>query len=107
MKYEDFRKDKIIGTSNRSNIKCSSFSTMEKVVNAHIYPVPGTEVLYYNEYYDGFVIGTVEKYKTPLTIVISGKILTLRKDGNWYYKRDKGLYNVFDIKYLMPCIKEF
>lgn len=95
--YRDFR----IGKS----IKCSSRAQILKVQGAYIYPTVGDEILYYNDYYDSYIVGKVTDYISPCALKINGVILTLKKDGHWTYKRDKVLYNVFDKKYHIPCLK--
>ena len=106
MSLSDIRIGKSIGTSDSSDIKCSSYSQALKVLQAKIYPAIGDEVKYYNEHSGRYYFGTVIKYKSVASLVIKCQITgkertyTLRKDGNFIVTRDKGLYNVFDIKYM-------
>lgn len=102
----DLRIGKSIGTSSSSDIKCSSVSQALKILHAKIYPAVGDEVKYYNETSNCYFYGTVTKYKSLVNLVvkcqITGKERTysLRKDGEFIVTRDKGLYNVFDVKYM-------
>lgn len=102
----DLRIGKSIGTSDSSDIKCSSTSQALKILHAKIYPAVGDEVKYYNETAGCYYYGTVTKYKSVVSLVvkcqITGKERTysLRKDGQFIVTRDKVLYNVFDIKYM-------
>ena len=102
----DLREGKSIGTSSTSDIKCSSYSQAVKVLQAKIYPAIGDEVKYYNESFGIYCYANVIKYKSVVSIIIkcqiTGKDRTyiLRKDGNWIVARDKGLYNIFDVKYM-------
>lgn len=106
----DFRKSKSIGTSNSVDIKCSSTQQMQKVLFANFYPCIDEEVYYYDTRLGIYTRGKVLKYKTPTTMILKDcnnneVIFTLKKDGGWTEKRDKGLYNPLDIK-LFNCLKE-
>ena len=102
----DLREGKSIGTSSTSDIKCSSYSQAVKVLQAKIYPAIGDEIKYYNESSGSYYYGNVIEYKSVVSIIIKCQITgkyrnyTLRKDGNWIVVRDKGLYNIFDVKYM-------
>lgn len=102
----DLRVGKSIGTSSTSDIKCSSYSQAVKVLQAKIYPAIGDEIKYYNESFGSYYYGNVTKYNSVVSIVVKCQITgkdrtyTLRKDGNWVVVRDKGLYNIFDVKYM-------
>lgn len=102
----DIRVGKSIGTSNASDIKCANYNMRAKVLNAEIYPEVGDEVKYYNSSLGFYQWAKVVKYKSKVAIIIEDIFdrkqytYTLRKDGKWIVVRDKGLYNVFDIKYM-------
>lgn len=105
-KTRDNRIGKSIGTSSNSDIKCISNNMVIKVFSAEIYPCLGDLVQYYDENSEQYMCGTVKKYKTPLSMVVQCVLskkeynYTLRKNGKWIIARDKGLYNIFDIKYM-------
>lgn len=102
----DIRIGKSIGTSKSSDIKCSSYGMAVKVLQAEIYPAVQDEVKYYNSTNGFYQFAKVLKYKTPVSLIIEDMFngrqftYTLRKDGKWIVTRDKGFYNVFDIKYM-------
>lgn len=99
--YNDYRKNKKIGNSKNSDIKCSSANQTKKVIFATIYPSINDIVLYWNPFLKMYCTGKIKKYKSPTTLILEDSkefIFTLKKNGEWTEKKEFG-DNIFDIKF--------